>query len=195
MKLANTIIYLIGIPAAGKLTTAKAIAQLTGAKVVDNQLINGPIFTVIGYDGTDRNPVTPEAWKRIEKIRRVVLSFIESETNPDSSFIFTNVMADLPGDRALFRRIERIAKKRKGTFVPIWLTCGANEIRGRKNNPDRRERMKETDPEKTRYWTEEFKELEIRHPNALKLDTTHSNPAETAKQIIAHARRIRRRKI
>ena len=39
-KLSNTIIYLIGIPAVGKYTTAKAIGELTGAKVVDDQLIN-----------------------------------------------------------------------------------------------------------------------------------------------------------
>jgi MoxR-like ATPase len=52
MQLHNTIIYLIGIPAVGKYTVARAIGRLTGAKVVDNQLINLPVFSVLGYDGT-----------------------------------------------------------------------------------------------------------------------------------------------
>lgn len=56
MKLCNTIIYLIGIPAVGKYTTAKEIGRLSEAKVVDNQLINLPVFTVVGYDGTDAFP-------------------------------------------------------------------------------------------------------------------------------------------
>lgn len=56
MKLCNTVIYLIGIPAVGKYTIAKEIGRMTGAKVVDNQLINLPVFSVVGYDGTDSFP-------------------------------------------------------------------------------------------------------------------------------------------
>jgi len=145
MKLRNTIIYLIGIPAVGKYTTAKAIAKLTGAKVVDNQLINNPIFTVAGYDGTDKIPVPKEAWTAIEKVRRTVLGFIRHHAATDASFVFTNVLQDAPGDRRLFRRIERLAKTRGGIFVPVWLTCKPSEIRRRKNRPDRRERMKDID--------------------------------------------------
>jgi len=190
MKLRNTIIYLIGIPAVGKYTTAKAIAKLTGAKVVDNQLINNPIFTVAGYDGTDKIPVPKEAWTAIEKVRRTVLGFIRHHAATDASFVFTNVLQDAPGDRRLFRRIERLAKTRGGIFVPVWLTCKPSEIRRRKNRPDRRERMKDIDLTNIRFWTEEFRELKVAHPNALSLDTSNSKPAETAKTILKHARRI-----
>jgi SAM-dependent methyltransferase len=55
MNLRNTIIYLIGIPAVGKYMVAKEIGRMTGAKVVDNQLINFPVYSVIGYDGTANN--------------------------------------------------------------------------------------------------------------------------------------------
>jgi shikimate kinase len=37
MKLNNTIIYLIGIPAVGKYTVAREIGRMAGAKTVDNQ--------------------------------------------------------------------------------------------------------------------------------------------------------------
>ena len=63
MKIGTAFIYLIGVPAVGKYTTAKEIARLTGAKVIDNQLVNIPIFYIAGYDGTDRYTVSPTAWK------------------------------------------------------------------------------------------------------------------------------------
>ena len=47
----NTIVYLIGYAGTGKYTIAKEIAVLTGAVIVDNQLINTPIFSVIAADG------------------------------------------------------------------------------------------------------------------------------------------------
>ncbi len=74
MKLSHTIIYLIGIPAVEKHTTAKEIGRLTGAKVVDNQLINLPVFTVVGYDGTDAFPFPKGAGEYIENIHRAVLA-------------------------------------------------------------------------------------------------------------------------
>lgn len=191
MKLRNTLIYLIGIPAVGKYTTAKAIARATGAKIIDSQLINNPIFTVLGADGSGRITIPPAGWKHVEKIRRIVLSFIEKEADRDSSFIFTNVLANTPGDLKLFRRLERIAKKRNGKFVPVWLTCEAAEIRKRKANVDRRERLKEIDPKRTKFWVEEFDELKADHPNALTLDTTHSRPDQTAKKILRHVASIR----
>jgi hypothetical protein len=46
-SLPPSIIYLLGSPAVGKLTVAKAIAWINGAAVVDNQLINLPIFTLL----------------------------------------------------------------------------------------------------------------------------------------------------
>src|SRR5919108_4737711 len=104
MKLHNTIIYLIGIPAVGKYTVAKEIGRLTGAKVVDNQLINFPVFSVIGYDGTATFPFPQGAWAHIETIRRAVFATIREFCPPDDSFVLTNVLdARAPGDKALFR--------------------------------------------------------------------------------------------
>jgi hypothetical protein len=190
MELRNTIIYLIGIPAVGKYSTAKAIGRLTGAKVVDNQLINNPIFYVGGYDGTDAFPFPKEGWNYISKIRQAVLGFIRGHAAADASFVFTNVLGAKPGELKLFRQIERLAKHRKGIFVPVWLTCDPGEIRKRKNSPDRRRRLKDIDLSNIRFWTKEFEQLKVDHPNALHLDTTHSKPAKTARTIIKHANQL-----
>lgn len=187
MKLYNTIIYLIGIQAVGKYSIAKEIGRLTGARVVDNQLINTPIFRVVGYDGTDAFPFPKGAAKHIEKIQRAVLAVIRDHCPPGASFVFTNVLdANEPGDLAWFRRVERVAKSRKADFFPIWLTCDEEEIRRRKNTPDRKSRLKDIDLTNVSYWSEEFEVLKVPHPNALMLDTTHSKPEQAARLILEH---------
>jgi hypothetical protein len=193
MKLHNTIIYLIGIPAVGKYTTAREIGKVTGARVVDNQLINNPVFSVIGYDGTDAFPFPRDAWAQIEKIRTAVLNVMRDLCPPSASFVLTNVLnAKDSGDRALFRRIERLAKQRKAGFFPVWLTCDAAELRRRKNTPERRARFKDIDLTNITRWLHEFEVYKIEHPNALTLDTTHSEPKETARHILAHVRKTGR---
>lgn len=190
MKFSNTIIYLIGIPAVGKYTTAKEIGRLTGAKVVDNQLINLPVFTVVGYDGTDAFPFPKGAGVHIERIHRAVLAVIRDYCPPEDSFVFTNVLdANTPTDLAWFRRIEHVAKKRKAEFFPVWLTCEAEKIYQRKNTPERKARLKETDLTSIQWWSEEFEVLKVPHPNALTLDTTHSQPEQTTRRILNHVRK------
>jgi hypothetical protein len=183
-ELKNTIIYLIGIPAVGKFTTASAIARRTGAKLVDNHLINNPIFSVAHLDGTDRYPFPAGGWKYVGKIRRAVLGFIREFGHPDESYIFTNVMA-FDEERA-FRTIERLAKRRKALFVPVWLKCSAAELRKRKDTPQRRRMMKEIDTSNIRRWTKEFRELDVEHPNRLNIDNTHLKPSQTVQLILDH---------
>jgi hypothetical protein len=189
-ELRNTIIYLIGVPAVGKYTTARSIARRTGAKLVDNHLINNPIFSVAHLDGTDRYPFPRGGWKYTGQIRRSVLAFIREFGHPDDSFIFTNVMAF--DEIRPFRQIERLAKKRKALFVPVWLRCSAAELRRRKATPQRRRMMKEIDTTNIRRWTKEFRELDIPHGNRLDIDNSRLKPAQTTKIILAHIHQLRR---
>jgi len=74
------------------------------------------------------------------------LAVIRDFCAPDDSFVFTNVLdARAPGDKALFRRIERLAQQRKARFVPVWLTCEATMLRQRKDTLERRARLKDID--------------------------------------------------
>ena len=187
MKLHNTIIYLIGIPAVGKYTIAKEIGRMTGAKVVDNQLINMPVFSVVGYDGTATFPFPQGAWEHIETIRRAVCAVIRDCCPPDASFVLTNVLdARAPGDKAVFRRIERVAKQRKAGVFPVWLTCEATMLQQRKNTPERRARLKDSDLTTIAWWLQKFEVLRVSRPNALTLDTSHCGPAQTAQRILEH---------
>src|SRR5215831_6333687 len=193
MKLHNTIIYLIGIPAVGKYTVAKEIGRLTNATVVDNQLINDPVFSVIGYDGTDAFPFPQGAWVHIGKIQRAVLGVIRDFCPPDASFVFTNVLAArAPDDKTCFRRIERLARQRRAAFFPVWLTCDAEILRQRKNTPERKARLKDIDVSNISWYLQEFELLRVHHPNALTLDTSHCRPRHTARRILNHVQEINR---
>ncbi len=191
LEIGPAVIYLIGIPAVGKYTIAKEIGRLTGAKVVDNHLINIPVFSVIGYDGKDTFPFPKEAWREIEKIREAVLTVIRDFCSPDDSFVFTNVLAAHDeGDRALFRRIEALARTRGSGFFPVWLTCSAETLRERKDSPDRRERFKDTDVTNITWYVEEFEVLKLPHPHALTLDTSEEGPETLARHIVNHIQTV-----
>jgi shikimate kinase len=187
-ELNNTIIYLIGVPAVGKYTTARAIARFTGAKLVDNHLINNPIFSVGRYDGTDRLPFPRGGWKYTGRIRRAVLAFIREFGHPDESYIFTNVLAS--DETGAFGQIERLARSRRALFVPVWLKCSARELKKRKATPQRRKMMKEVELSNIRYWTKEFRELDVAHSNRLDIDNSHLKPAQTARLILEHIRML-----
>ena len=189
MELRNTIIYLIGIPAVGKYTVAKEIGRMTGARVVDNQLVNTPVFSVLGYDGTDAFPFPRDAWVQIGKIHRAVLDVIRDLCPSDASFVFTNTLdAREPLDKIWYRRVERLARRRGAAFFPVWLTCEAAVIRRRKDTPDRRARLKDVDLTNIARWSEEVEVLRMPHPNALTLDTSRREPRQTARLILKHVR-------
>jgi hypothetical protein len=187
-ELKNTIIYLIGIPAVGKYTTARAISRRTGAKLVDNHLINNPIFQVADVDGTSRFPFPMGGWKYTGKIRRAVLGFIREFGEPNTSYIFTNVMRH--DEQRGFRQIELLAKRRKALFVPVWLKCKPSALRQRKVTPQRIRMMKEVDPTTIPYWTREFRELDLPHPNRLDIDNTDLTASQSAKLILDHIARL-----
>ena len=148
---------------------------------------SAPVFSVLGYDGTDAFPFPEGVAAQIEKIQRAVLAVIRDFCPPDASFVFTNVLdARAPGDKAWFRRVERLAGQRGAGFFPVWLTCEAAVIRRRKNTPDRRARLKDIDLTNISRWSEGFEVLRVPHPNALTVDTSYREPRQTARLILEH---------
>lgn len=183
------VIYLIGIPAVGKYTIAKHLGRLTGARVVDNQSINLPVFNVLGFDGTDAFPLPERAWEHIATIRGAVLDTITELCGTSDSFVFTNVLEK--GDaqaEALFERIRALARDRGARFFPVRLTCDAAALRARKDSPDRRARLKDIDVTNIERYVETFELLPVEHPDAFTLDTTEGSPEEAALSILEHIR-------
>lgn len=181
----NTIIYLIGYTGTGKYTIAKEIAANTGAVVVDNHLINNPVFSVVGADGIKLLPTG--VWQKIEGIRRIVFETIAELAQPEASFILTNELyEEKSGDRRLYENVATLAAQRKTLFVPVILHCEPEELYRRVASPQRAERFKLRNVEYARENIRTYKLLHIEHPDYLELDVTHLSPMQAAQAIIAH---------
>lgn len=139
-------VYLIGFPGVGKLTVAKELAAKMNARIIDNHLINNPIFQLITID---HNTQIPQAvWYKIAEIREIVFSGIEDIVDPNMNLIFTNeLLASSPQDIHVYDRIEQIAKKRHSTFIPVRLVCDVNELCKRVVSEGRAQKFKLTNPE------------------------------------------------
>jgi DUF438 domain-containing protein len=181
----NTIVYLIGYAGTGKYTIAREIAVLTSAVIVDNHLINNPVFSVVGVDGI--KPLPAGVWQKIGGIRRIVLETIAELAQPEASFILTNELYEgQSADRRLYEDIATLAAKREALFVPVILRCEAEELYRRVTSPERAIRFKLRNADWTRESIRIHNLLHVDHPNGLELDVTNLSPIEVAQKIITH---------
>jgi len=182
----NTIIYLIGYPGVGKLTVAKAACARTGARLMDNHLVNNVAFSLIEADGV--TPITEGVWAEIKAIRDAALRIVAHHAPHNLSYVLTNALLDDAGDRELFDQVRNVASVRGALFVPVVLSCDEEENMRRLVAPGRAEGLKETDVPSARRRLEAEPLLRFAHPNRLDLDITELSPEQATDRIIAHAK-------
>lgn len=187
----STIIHLIGFPGTGKYTIAKEICAADESfKLVDNHLINIPLFSLIRTDGITFLP--SRIWKNVELVWQAVLDTIVHISPPEYSFVLTNALFESNADdKDWVFRVENAALERGSVFVPVRVVCSVEERKKRIVRADRKARMKETDPSAPERHSSTDQVLNIRHPNLLEIDATHIPPQEAARLILDHARRIK----
>lgn len=185
----NAIIYLHGHYGVGKLTIAREIAALTGARVFDNHLANNVVFSLIREDGS--TPIPEGAWPLIMTIRRQALTAMAELARPDASFVLTNaLMEEDPIDHAAFADVMDTATRRGATFVPVLLTASDLAHAERIPAPERAARLKMTDADGAARKRATSAILKVAHPNRLEIDTTDILPEAAARRIIEHARAL-----
>jgi hypothetical protein len=182
----NTIVYLIGYAGTGKYTIAKELARLTGAVIVDNQLINSPVFSVIATDG--KTPFKASVWQKIESIRRIVLDTVAELAPPEASFLFTNELFEGKlMDRRWYEDVAILATRRQARLVPVILRCDPEEVCRRVTSPERAVRFKDRSADRTRENIRTYQLLHVDHLNCLELEITTLSPIQAAQAILAHA--------
>ena len=178
------VVYLIGFPAAGKFTIAKALAERAPSKfvVVDNHHINNTIFAVIGTDGVSALP--PTVWSLVAQVRDAVISAIEELGPPDWSYVFTNVL--IAGEERFVTELREMAERRGSTFVPVRLHCETDELARRIVSPERKVRLKWIDADGLRSYVATKTLVEVTDATALDLDVTEVAPDAAADRILQH---------
>ena len=187
----NTLIVLIGFAGTGKYTIGRALSERTGAQLVDNHLINNPIFTVVKADGV--TPLPAAVWDRVKEIRRIVYAAIREISPPGLSFIFTLELRESdPAAHQAFLDLEELAEARNSLLVPVRLICDVEELCRRISSPDRAARLKDISPDNARKKWSEHKVLNPQHENVRTIDVTAKSPAETAAAIMHETELMRR---
>jgi hypothetical protein len=189
-KLENTIIALIGFAGTGKYTVGLELCELTGAKLIDNHLINNPIFKVINPDGI--TPLPAGVWDKVKVVRAIVYEAIRELSPAELSFVFTiELFESSPGDQRAFIDLEQLAASRGSLFVPVRLLCDVEELCRRVVDPSRVQMLKSISPEGARRKSAEETVLDSTHPNVLTIDVTEKTPIEAAAIILRHVEVIK----
>jgi len=186
-KIEGTFFHLIGYPGTGKYTIAQEIKKRLDCRIVDNHLINNPVFTVARIDGKTALP--PQVWENTGKIWRIVLESIRDLSPAHFNFLFTNALFDTdPDDHDWFREICDFVDARGSVYIPVRLEIAdKEEHRKRVTATGRDERFKATDPQGPERFRARGPILCINHPNVLTLDVTDLSPENAAIAILAHA--------
>jgi hypothetical protein len=175
-------VYLIGLAGTGKLTIAREFQSL-GYKIIDNHLINDPIFRALRLDGETSIP--EEAWAAVHKIRNIVLKFIA--TDRAQNFLFTNELLEgSVADSRTYKKIQSTAIKRGSTFIPVRLLISPEERAHRIVSEDRRHHCKKVSVDRRKSLTLRS----IAHPNLLNLDVTTLSAQQAAKEIENHILKV-----
>lgn len=178
------LIHLNGFPGVGKLTVAKELAGLTGARLIDNHaLIN------LAYLATEQG--TPEY---LEFLTRITDALYDTLVNTPSikNLILTNALAEgIEDDEMRFNKVAELARRRQELFVPVYLKCNVDENKARVIQPERASKQKLVNPEALENLQKKYK---IYHPasvpNGLEIDVTKLSAQDTAQMIKAHCDRL-----
>lgn len=179
-KFENTVIHLLGYPGVGKYSIAKEFAKLAGFRILDNQLINNPVFTVVGADGV--TPLDSRVWGYCERIRQIVLEAVSELAEPDANFVLTNFPTS-DDDIALSKTIA-IFESRGSGYYPVYLTCDLDTHKQRVVSEDRVHRMKEIDPNGPEKNRNNKPLYYLDYPNRLEFDISSGTPHSAALEIL-----------
>lgn len=176
--------YLIGPPGSGKRTIGKELSRLTRAALIDNHLINDPVFVALG--GSQCREHWPQNFQNlVDQVYRTVMEAVKLAPQ-EVSHIFTNYLADDPSELKAIKRLHDLAVVRDAKFLAVYLTYPVTELERRMGSPERAKREKINDVGTLREVLERHGVLLV-PDGAFTLDTSRLSPTEAAQAIIKHA--------
>jgi hypothetical protein len=174
-----TLVYLYGPPAAGKLTIAQPLAQLTGFRLFHNHLSVNAVSSIF--------PIGTEPYVAV--LHRLRLDVLETAARAGISMIFTNNSAWGPNARGRFAAFageaDRVVKRGGGRTVFVKISAPTAELEKRLASESRRAHRKLLDVHRLRQLLADLDPSPL-HPDDLLVDTGSVSPDEAAHLIARH---------
>jgi predicted kinase len=171
------IIHLNGSPGVGKLTTARHLSPLLGARIVDNHTIYNPAFALAEFR-------TPAFFDAVRQVRDVIYRLI-LRLPPMVPVILTDAyFADSEWGRENWQAILDLARQRDAHLFAVTLTCSREEHQRRIVDVERDAKGKIRDPNLVDGWTNRPL-VTGDTPFCRAIDVTHLAPETIALDIAA----------
>lgn len=169
------LVFIHGPAAAGKLTIAREVAELTGFGLFHNHIVVDALLRVFEFGSASFVELREAMW----------LTVFDTAASQGKSLVFTfapekTVAADFP------ERVQALLEAAGGRVDFVRLTVSEEEQERRLNNASRHEFRKLTDVDALRRLRSQFAAAEASMPAAdLTFDTTSEAPASVARKIVA----------
>lgn len=188
--MSKTLIYLIGFPGSGKLTTAKELCKIIDAVIISNNLFNNIILNIINLRNSE---VSDELWESIFLVRENMLAILEKHHIKSKHYIFTNELIDGDSyDQRIYDSVVNLSEKMSVEILPVVLYCNNEELVKRVQSEERSKENKITDPDSMRKRIE-GKRLFV-PKGALEFNNSYLSAKEVAKKIVEKIKKRRKRK-
>ena len=171
------LVIIYGAPGVGKLTTAKALAALTGFKLFDNHLSFDFVKALFDFP-------TPPFLRLLETVRLAAFEAAAREKLP--GIVFTFVYA-APDDDGFVQRMIQTVERNAGHVAFVHLTCETGVHEGRVVAADRRNTGKITTVDSLRKMlTRSNLTGTIPWREGLEIDNSALRADEVARRIVEH---------
>ncbi len=172
-----TLVFIYGMPGVGKLTTARALASLTGIRLFHNHLSFNLVKAVFDFP-------TPEFGRLAEAVRLATFEAAARERLP--GLIFTCVYAAGEDDAFVDNTVAVVARH-GGEVAFVRLSCAMEINERRVVAEDRGPLGKITSVDSLRRMRERWRLAEaIPFRNSLDIDNSALDPDQAARLIAAH---------
>lgn len=170
------LVYLHGPPAVGKLTVAKRLVEMTGARLFDNHVAIDLARSVLSFEQEG-------FWELVKRTRLLVLEAAAQENIP--LVIMTSCYSDQE-DRETLEAYEETLNRFDAKILPVFIQCSFEEMRNRVTNPDRKERQKISTELDLERFVSETVCTPIPRKNCLELSNDAVSAKDAANRICTH---------
>jgi thymidylate kinase len=172
------IMHINGWPGCGKLTIARLLAKQLGARLVDNHALINPAECLFARNDANY-------WPLRKAVRALAFEYA-ARLAPGTPLVFTDALADIASDRAVFDDCLELASKRGAKLIAVVLECEEEENLRRLTAGGRAEQLKLTDEKVLRDLRAKYRLLRPTDVTCIDLEVSALPAGEVAAALHRH---------